>query len=418
MSTKPQVLTVTSDPKLRNELQELLSSFEDRSFVVVSAQDNRQAVEVARTRQPEIALVEMRESSLPIQTFAREMAAISPSTTVVGVIRDGAFSGNTSESQIVIDVLRSGVKDFLHYPFSLGELDELVRRVEKSAQKAPAKLGAVVAFVSNKGGVGKSTLAINTAVGLAQKYPGRVLLVDASLQLGVAASMLDLRPAATLTEAAKEQSRLDTTLIQEMAVAHSSGLHLLAAPRDAVEAAKVDDEVMTQVLSLARRSYDYVVVDTFPVFDAISLAILDLTSRAFVVTENVVPTLLGTAKLIELLDKFSYPSDQTEVILNRQQRVAGSLSPNDIAIRLGRPIDWIFPYDRNVIGAANTGIPIATTARGYFGFGRELKRFISEVANTRGDLRANGVSYPVNGNKSSTNRNSHDFAEAIVEENR
>ncbi|PQO27295.1 hypothetical protein C5Y96_17275 [Blastopirellula marina] len=418
MSTKPQVLTVTRDPKLRDELQDLLSSFEDRSFVVVSAQDNRQAVEVARTRQPEIALVEMRESSLPIQTFAREMAAISPSTTVVGVIRDGAFSGNASESQIVIDVLRSGVKDFLHYPFSLGELNELVRRVEQNAQKTPAKLGAVVAFVSNKGGVGKSTLAINTAVGLAQQFPGRVLLVDASLQLGVAASMLDLRPATTLTEVAKEQSRLDTTLMQEMAIAHSSGLHLLAAPRDAVEAAKVDEEVMTRVLSLARRSYDYVVVDTFPVFDAISLAILDLTSKAFVVTENVIPTLLGTAKLIELLDKFSYPADQTEIILNRQQRVSGSLRPHDIAARLGRPIDWIFPYDRNVIGAANTGIPIATTMRGYFGFGRELKRFISDVTNTRGDLRANGVSHPVNGKENTAPRNGLNFANAAVEESR
>ncbi len=418
MSTKPQVLTVTRDPKLRDELQDLLSSFEDRSFVVVAAQDNRQAVEIARTRHPEIALVEMRDNSLPIQSFAREMSAVSPNTTVVGVIRDGAFSGSTSESQIVIDVLRSGVKDFLHYPFSLGELDELVRRVEKSAQKAPAKLGAVVAFVSNKGGVGKSTLAINTAVGLAQQFPGQVLLVDASLQLGVAASMLDLRPSATLTEAAKEQSRLDTTLIQEMAVTHSSGLHLLAAPRDAVEAAKVDEEVMTQVLSLARRSYNYVVVDTFPVFDAISLAILDLTSRAFVVTENVIPTLLGTAKLIELLEKFSYPADQTEIILNRQQRVSGSLSPSDIATRLRRPIDWVFPYDRNVIGAANTGIPIATTARGYFGFGRELKRFINEVAKIRGELHANGVAFPANGNSSQDVKNGHGLLEVQLKEHR
>ncbi|PQO38044.1 CpaE family protein [Blastopirellula marina] len=394
MSTKTQVLTVTRDPKLRDELQELLSSLEDGALVTSFAQDNRQAVEVARSRGPEIALVEMRESTLPIQAFAREMAAVSPGTTVVGVIRDGLFAGSESESQVLIDVLRSGVKDFLNYPFSLGELQDLVRRVEKDSRKQPAQLGAVVAFVSNKGGVGKSTLAINTAVGLARQMPDRVLLVDASLQLGVAASMLDLQPVATLTEAAKEQTRLDTTLIQEMAVPHSSGLHLLAAPRDAVEAAQVDDEVMTQVLSLARRSYDFVIVDTFPVFDAISLAILDLASKAFVVTENVVPTLLGTAKLIELLDKFSYPVDQTEIILNRQQRVAGSLHAQDIARRLGRDIDWIFPYDRNVISAANTGQPLAMTTRGYFGFGRELKRLIKEVSGLRGDSRANGVSFP------------------------
>ncbi|RCS54468.1 hypothetical protein DTL42_04820 [Bremerella cremea] len=417
MSTKPQILIVSRDAKLRDEVQELLASLGERALVAAFAQDNRQAVEIARARTPEIALVEMRESSLPIQVFARELTAISPDTSVVGIIRDGLFTNGSSESEILIDVLRSGVKDFLHYPFALGELEDLVRRIKKNALKQPAKLGAVVAFVSNKGGVGKSTMAINTAVGLAQQFPDRVLLVDASLQLGVAASMLDVHPNATLTEVANEQSRLDTTLIQEMTVPHSSGLHLLAAPRDAVEAARVNDEVITQVLSLARRTYDFVIVDTFPVFDAISLAILDLTSRAFVVTENVVPTLLGTARLIELLEKFSYPAEQTEIILNRQQRVTGSLSKEDIAARLGRGIDWIFPFDRNVISSANTGIPIAITARGYFGFGRELKRLIRDVASIRTDGRTNGVAFPESENNASR-RHGQPHEEIALEDDR
>jgi len=391
---KLQVLSITRDPKFRDELQELLSSLDSHAFIPLFAQDNRQGVELARNRSPEIALVEVGENTMPAQTFAREMAVTSPGTVVVGVLRQDSFSGNVSESQLLIDVLRCGVKDFLHHPLSRGEFSELLRRIEKESQKRPAKLGAVVPFISNKGGVGKSTLATNAAVGLAKRMPGRVLLVDASLQLGVAASMLDLNPPATLTEVAKEKSRLDTTLIQEMAISHPSGLQLLAAPRDAVEAASVDDEVMTQVLSLARRSYDYVIVDTFPVFDSISLAILDLSAKAFVVTENVVPTLLGTAKLIELLDKFSFPAEQTDIVLNRQQRVGGSLGPHDIAQRLGRTVDWVFPYDKSVIAAANTGRPLAMQTRGMFGFGRTLKQLIEDIQLVSGELKANGVAYP------------------------
>jgi len=391
---KTQILAVTRDSKFREELQELFASLEDRVFVPLFAQDNRQGVELARNRSPEIALVEMRENTMPTQAFAREMADISPSTVVVGVFRPGVFSNNVSESQLLIEVLRCGVKDFLHHPLSRDEFQELLQRIDRDSQRTPAKLGAVVPFISNKGGVGKSTLSTNTAVGLARRHPGKVLLIDASLQLGVAASMLDLNPKATLTEAAREQTRLDTTLIQEMAVSHASGLHLLAAPRDAVEAASVSEEVITQVLSLARRSYDYVIVDTFPVFDAISLAILDLSGKAYVVTENVVPTLLGTAKLIELLDKFSFPSDQTDIILNRQQRIAGSLAPADISQRLGREIDWIFPYDRGVIAAANTGRPVAMQSPGMFGFGRRLKQLIDDVEQVRGQWKSRGIAAP------------------------
>jgi Flp pilus assembly CpaE family ATPase len=76
--------------------------------------------------------------------------------------------------------------------------------------KAPS-LGRIVAFESNKGGVGKSTLAVNIACGLAERHPDRVLLVDASFQMGACASMLDLQPPTSMADAHRERQRLDTT---------------------------------------------------------------------------------------------------------------------------------------------------------------------------------------------------------------
>ena len=88
---------------------------------------------------------------------------------------------------------------------------------------------------------------------------------------------------------------------------HSSGLHLLAAPADAVEAADIDDEVLSRILTLARRTYDFVLVDTFPMLDRAIVAVLDLSDRAYVVLENVVPTLLGAVKLVEVLRGLGLP---------------------------------------------------------------------------------------------------------------
>jgi pilus assembly protein CpaE len=242
-----------------------------------------------------------------------------------------------------------------------------------------------VSFISNKGGVGKSTLAVNAACGLAERCPERVLLVDASLQLGVCASMLDVQPQTTLTDVVRERDRLDETLLRQFATIHESGLHLLAAPRDAVEAAEVDDASLARVLTLARRSYDYVLVDTFPMFDRIVISVLDLSDRAFLVLENVVPTLLGAVKLLDLLDSLGFPQDKERIILNRVARIPGSVKPADVAQRLGRDIHYVVPYHKRIITAANTGRPFVRNSRGWWGPAADVRRLIAEIEQLSGE---------------------------------
>ena len=237
----------------------------------------------------------------PLRAFAEEVAVISPETTVAAVFRPDVFGQNVSESALFIEAIRAGVKDFLRRPVSSSEVADLLRRVERAALLQTGRIGKIVSFVSNKGGVGKSMLAVNAACGLAMRRPGNVLLVDAALQMGNCASLLDLTPTASLIDAARESGRLDETLIRQLAFPHSTGLHLLAAPPDPIEADEVDDEVLTRVLTLARHTYDFVIVDTFPMLDRAMVAVLDLSDRAYVVLENVVPTLLGGVKFVEVL---------------------------------------------------------------------------------------------------------------------
>ena len=139
------------------------------------------------------------------------------------------------------------MKDFLRRPISSSELDELLHRLLRSPRGPVAQFGKVVGFMSNKGGVGKSTLAVNTAVALAVRHPGRVLLVDASVQMGVCASMLDLQPTASIADAVRQRHRLDETLIRQLATPHAGGLHLLAAPADPLEAGDLDDDVISRI---------------------------------------------------------------------------------------------------------------------------------------------------------------------------
>ncbi len=379
MPTTPSLLLITADPQLREEIESAAAALDDPKPLLYHASDARQGVEIARSRAVGLVLVEMEADVRVLAALADELAATGCEASLAAVFRPDGLAPEIPESVLFVEAIRGGVRDFLRRPVSSTELASLVERLARPRARSAARLGAVLSFLSNKGGVGKSTLAVNVACGLAMRRPERVLLVDASLQLGVCASMLDLAPSATLADAAREQQRLDETLIRQITVAHPSGLHLLAAPADALDAADVDDAVISRVISLARRAYDYVVVDTFPMLDGVNVAVLDLSDRAYLVFENVVPTLQGAVKLARLMDSLGVAHERQRLVLNRFTRLAGSLGPADVAERLGRAVDFVLPFDSRVVVAANTGEPYVLRPPRFRAFTRRLRALVDDA---------------------------------------
>lgn len=376
------VLILTDDPKLREECVTALRSLGDDEPRHRFVTNPNQLFEALRTQSVDLVLAEFTTEPKELNSLARQVATASPDTAVAAILRPEGFSENVSESAVLIDAMRCGVCDFLRRPISTADLRRLLQARSDNALAHPSatpKHGRVVTFISNKGGVGKSTLSTNVAVAAARYKKLRVLLIDGSLQMGVAAALLDLRPSATLTDLARESERLDATMIRQSAAVHSSGLHLLAAPADAVEAMEVDDLLMARVITLARQTYDLVIVDTFPMFDRVVIAALDLSDRVFVILENVVPTLLGGVKLIEVLQRIGCPAEQQSVVINRYQRISGSLALGEVAQRLGRPIEHVLPFDKRVMIAANSGAPIALSPLRFSGFSRALERLVVDV---------------------------------------
>lgn len=390
MSATAQILIFSSDEKIVEESQLAFSALPDRSsrFRVVSHMGA--LFEAIRNHSISLVLLEYGEDPAELIDCVRQIQAISPETKIAAILRPEGFAGNQSESAILIEAMRSGVCDFLRRPLSTVDLQRLIQLESSESDALDSKskskqLGRVVSFVSNKGGVGKSTLAVNTGVAIARRGKQSVLLIDASIQMGVAAALLDLQPKATLTDIAREVDRLDPTMIRQTAAVHSSGLNLLAAPRDAVEAMEIDDLLAARILTLARQTYDLVIVDTFPMFDRVVVAALDLSDRVFVVLENVVPTLLGGVQLLRVLERIGYPPERQSIILNRQQRVPGSLSIENVAERMSRDIDHVLPFDKRVVAAANCGVPIAMGPLRFSAFNRALDRLADEVAGSADD---------------------------------
>lgn len=380
MERTPKILTVGPDPKLPAEVKAALAGVSDLRAVTHHAPDFAQGVETARSRHPDVALVQMTSDLRTLKAFAEEVAATSPGTAVAALFSPESFGPDVSERDLLIAALRAGIQDFLRRPLSSADVQQLLERLFRKPLAGPTRLGKVVCFLSNKGGVGKSTLSVSTACALAVRHPGRVLLIDASLQLGVCASHLDVQPATSLVDAVLERDRLDETLLRQLATPHDCGLHLLAAPEDAVAGAQIDDDVLARVVTLGRRAYDFVVVDSYPLIDRLMVSVLDLCDCAYLVGESVVPTVLGLAKLVQLLANLGFPADRQRVVLNRYTSAAGNLKPADVAGRLGRPVDHVLPLQRQVVVAANLGRPYILGASRFFSaFARGVDRIVAEI---------------------------------------
>lgn len=361
--TNPQILVHRTDSSLDDELRSAVDTTGQIRPVFHFCSELRKTIAAARDYQPSIVILEISDDFETLRAVVDETIAAVPEATIVGVYKVDRLPQSMSESGTMMRALRLGMEDFLRRPVAGSDLSQVLARRITPRRKQRTATGKVVSFISNKGGVGKSTASVNVAVELAIRCPDRVALIDGSLQMGVCATQLDMQAETTLVDAWRQRERLDEQLLSQMMSVHESGLHLLAAPSSAIDAAEIDDAFLSRILLLARRTYDYVIVDTFPLFDRTIMAILDLSDHAIIVVENVVPTLQTVRGFFELLDEVDFPSSRQRVLLNRYSTRAGGPSTQEVSRYLGREADYVIPYDRSVVLAANTGRPFVMGAR-------------------------------------------------------
>jgi len=107
--------------------------------------------------------------------------------------------------------------------------------------------------------------------------------------------------------------------------------------------------------------------------------VLDHSDRAYVVLENVVPTVLGGVKFLEVLKSLGVSTERQRVVLNRYTTLPGSVKPAEVANRLGHSVDHVIPFDKGIVVAANTGEPYVMRGIGWFGCGRQLRQLVDEI---------------------------------------
>jgi len=234
---------------------------------------------------------------------------------------------------------------------------EISRRlVGISGGGAPVVDGKVVIVFNAKGGCGKTTISTNLGAYLASTG-ARVLLVDLDLAFGDVAISLQLRPAASVSDLVAMSGHVDEQGLASVVTKHGSGLDTVCAPNEPREADRIPGSTVGEMLRVARRTYDYIVVDTPPAFSEHVLVALDMSDLLVLIATLDIPAVKNLRLTMETLDQLGHPRDGRVVMLNRSDAKVG-LSTVDVVAAIKVPIAAMIPSSPHVPASTNRGVPI------------------------------------------------------------
>lgn len=268
---------------------------------------------------------------------------------------------------LILRAMHAGVRDVAPADIETSDLRILLERAclasaSRRRGMAPAaepgkERGRVIAVMSPKGGVGKTTVATNLAIGLGKIAPMGVVIVDLDLQFGDVASGLMLEPEHSITEAVHGAASQDSMVLKAFLTVHPAGLYALCAPRTPAESDYVTADHVTRLIEQLANEFRYVVVDTAPGLGEHCLATLELATDGVWVCGMDVPSIRGLRKCFGVLRELQLLPSGRHTVLNFADRKSG-ISVQDVEATIGVPVDTVIPRSRTLPFSTNRGVPL------------------------------------------------------------
>jgi pilus assembly protein CpaE len=362
------ILICARDATLRGELETALA---DAGYATATVGSPADAVAAMRGRSFDLIVAEGLAASGAIASLRTAGAdGVTPILVVA--------PANDVEARIAF--LEAGADDVIVGGFAHSELEsrvmaQLIRAGKVQPEAAPHTGNAeIVAFFSPKGGVGTTTLAVNTAVLLAGGGtpppasarsgdlgipPSRVLLVDLDLQFGQVATHLNLSPRYDIGGlATDEQALADPELAKMYLTTHSSGLVVLAAPTRPEADFRVTVDHLQRIFELVRPSFDHIIVDLGSRLDPRAVWLLEQADAHVFVLFPEIAALRAMSLLMSFLAETTPLQARAAIVINHVFPKE-LLKTRDVENLLRTKPAAEIPYTEvEMIRSVNEGVPL------------------------------------------------------------
>lgn len=371
---KIQVLLVSKTESTLSTMRNMIQ--DDDITVVGESSGGVQALDKVENLSPDILIMALGVGDPDVLNLTERIVFHRPRTFVI-------LLAEKMDAEILKQATKAGAHNIVEFSVSGKEFTEYIKSVYNSettrlhslAEKQNITwMSRVLTVFGSKGGLGKTTIATNLAVELARNGK-KVALVDLDLQFGDVHIFLDIEPKDTIAELVQDVSTPNIDSVRSYMMTHSSGVHVLCAPKSPEYAEVVSPEKVQSLLSLLRSYYDYVILDTPPWLNEVTMTAIENSSTVLFITGLDISILKNSKLSLSLFESLKQ-KEKVRVLVNRAVEIS-SITLNDVQKIIGCPIWAKIPSDYKVaVSALNRGVPFIIGAPH-----TKLSQSVADVAN-------------------------------------
>jgi pilus assembly protein CpaE len=326
---------------------------------IISAESEHEAAQRLEQYAPEVVLIEAELPGFDGFAFCRRIRQ-SEATHDLPVLML-AFKSELPDKMAGFE---AGADEYITKPFQMPELIYRLKiilarkpRFTEFKPETPGN-GKIIALFGTKGGVGRTTIAVNLALALLQRTRSKVMLFDADFFFGDLALHLNLPPSHTILDFVEHINQLDNDLADQILIPHPSGLRVLISPRSPEKVEYITSAHVDRLLKFLANHFDYIVVDCQGNYDERMLVVLEQADTILLITKPEVGCIKNMAVFSELAIKLGFPFDKIHIVLNRSGSNSG-IDPKEIERIFRRQIAFhIGSGGRAIVVSVNRGVPL------------------------------------------------------------
>ena len=359
MAGNPRILVVDQDFETRAEIQKGLVRAQ---FIVMGGVGyGAEALSLASELKPNVVLVGVEDPpSRALQTI-ESMSELLPDSPII------AYSSQT-DSESARKAVVAGARDYLTKPLKMNEVVKAVQAALSQHERrrallagdsdtSPKSAGMIITIFGAKGGIGKTTTAINLASAFVAINAGSAVVVDMDTVFGDVAMMMDVPVEGSLVDAADKVDELDRESIGSHLGRHSSGVRVLPAPFEPTDWRNVSPDAVEKVLALLSHTHDFVILDCPATFTDLVAVALDRANVVLLLTSLDITSIKDTTTALKLLSNGMNNEEKIKLVINRPTNV-NSVGEDDVSKVLRREVVWSVPHDAEISASLQLGTPV------------------------------------------------------------
>lgn len=315
---KIKILIADDIEETRNVIKKILNLENDFFEIVGEASNGEEVLKLLTKVKPDIILMDINMPVLNGLEATEEITNLYPAVTVI-------IMSVQAESEYLKKAMFHGAKEYIIKPFNY---EILVNTIITTHEKYKNKVvnGAyfeegqsnakIITFFSSKGGVGKSVLALNSAVALSKQYHKKTLLIDLDLQFGDISMLVNEYAQKTILDVIEDGQVDSYENIKPYLYEFNENLHMLFAPTKPEAAEYVGKDSLEKIMKILRKQYDVIIIDTGINFNDNTLYILDLSEIVLFVATMEIVALKNTKLGLGVMQSLGYDKNKVKLIIN------------------------------------------------------------------------------------------------------